>query len=142
MPSTSSGARTTLGRATIWVLVVVELVGMGAAGLLKFVNPELWTGLFLGWGYPAWFTFVVGAAEVFGVLLLLVPRLAGYGAVLLMVIMLGALGTVLTHPGQMGPTTPAVHLVVLAVILWARWPRRWRPGKPRDGSPPTAPGAP
>ena len=39
--------------------------------------------------------------------------------------MIGALGTVLLHPGRMGPGVPIVHLVVLSILVAARWKVRW-----------------
>jgi uncharacterized membrane protein YphA (DoxX/SURF4 family) len=112
----------------VWFLCVAELLTMGSAGAAKF-QTDFWARMFVEWGYPAWFTSVIGAAEVTGALLIVVPRLSSYAAVFLSAIMVGAISTVLLHPGgQLGPVTPAVHLLVIAVIARARWSRRWRPG--------------
>lgn len=127
MTSTARTPRAKLGLALLWVVTVLETAGMGLAGASKFMNPGGWTSMFEGWGYPAWLAFVIGASELVGALLLLVPRLASYAAGLLIVIMIGALATVLMHPGRMGPGTPLLHLVVLAIILVARRGSRWRP---------------
>ena len=51
---------------------------------------------FQEWGYPIWFVFVVGAIEVAGAGLLLIPALRFYGALLLAADMLGA---TVTHLG-------------------------------------------
>ena len=84
--------------------------------------------MFEGWGYPGWFAFVIGGAELACALLLLAPRLASYAGSTLVVIMLGALSTVLLHPGgRMGPGIPLIHIAVLSVIIVARWRRRWTP---------------
>lgn len=66
-------------------------------------------------------------SELILALCLLIPRLAAYAAGGLIVIMGGALVTVLANPGPMGPVPPIVHLVVLTIILRARWRVRWRP---------------
>jgi len=111
----------------LWVITVLDAGALGIAGSSKFSNPEVWTAMFQEWGYPAWFAFVVGAAECALALALLFPRVAFYAAAGLGVIMLGALGTLLSHPGgRMGLTTPVVHLLVLTIILLARRGGRWR----------------
>lgn len=112
--------------AGLWLLTVLEVLGMGLVGVAKFTGTT-WVTMFEGWGYPTWFTYVIGAGEAGGAVLLLVPRLASYAALMLMVIMLGALYTVLTKDNQLGAAGPFVHLGVLSVIAWARWSRRWRP---------------
>jgi uncharacterized membrane protein YphA (DoxX/SURF4 family) len=127
MVSTKSKWVARIGFGLIWLLIVLDVLGMGLAGSMKFSNPDLWTGLFEDWGYPRGFVYVVGGAEMVGALLLLVPRFTVYAAGMLMFIMSAALVTVLIHPGQMGPSGPIVHLVVLSIILAARWKVRWRP---------------
>ena len=110
--------------ALVWAMVAFEVVAIGAAGVAKFAAADVWNGLFAGWGYPPGFSYVVGCLEIGGSLTLLVPRLAGYGGVLLLGIMLAALGTVLLHPGSMGPVAPLIHIVVLAVVVRVRWRSR------------------
>jgi len=110
----------------LWVLTVLETAAMGLAGFSKFGNPELWTGMFVGWGYPAAFAYVIGAGEMAGAIGVLIPRLATYAAGFLAVIMLGALVTVSVHADPLGITAPIMHLIVLAIIGTARRDRRWR----------------
>lgn len=124
--STGDGPARKAATIGIWVLTVLDAAAMGVAGFSKFANPDGWMTMFEGWGYPPQFAFVIGACEMTLAAALLVPRLAAYAAIGLVVIMLGALVTVLAHPGQMGPVPPVAHLVALAVILAARWPVRWR----------------
>lgn len=126
--------RTTLV-GLLWLVTVLETALMALAGSAKFTGsgPEVWGEMFVGWGYPLWLTWVIGAAEVGFSLLLLVPRLAAWGAAVLVVIMLGALGTVVVHDSPLGVTGPMVHLVALAIILAARWRVRWLPGSPSAG---------
>lgn len=108
----------------LWVLTVLEFLGMGLAGLSKF-QGDGWLNMFEGWGYPAWFALFIGGAEVILATLLLVPRVASYAALGLIVIMMGAIFTVLTNESQMGPGVATVHILVLTLLAWARWPRRW-----------------
>ena len=117
-----------LGRARsilVWALTLLASLGIGLAGLTKFLQAEHWHGLFASWGYPPSFSFFVGAAEVAGALALLVPRVSSFAATLLAMVMLSAAVTLLRHPG--GPLgwgmTPLFYLVVLAVVGTYRWPR-------------------
>ena len=115
-----------VGPAAIWILIVLEAAAMGLAGISKFTATEMWTGLFTEWGYPIWFALVVGAAEAAGAGLLLFPKLASYAAGFLIMVMLGALGTLVLNSSDLGLKAPALHLIVLAIILQARWARRLR----------------
>lgn len=100
-----------------WILTLAIALGIGVAGVTKFTQPEHWRVLFAGWGYPAWFASVIGAAEVGGAVALFVPPVATYATGLLGVIMLGAFVTLITHPG--GPfgwgATPAIYILLLTL---------------------------
>ena len=136
MAPTKRSAKQKLGIGLLWMLTVVDAAFMTLAGWAKFGNPDAWTGMFEGWGYPAWFSFVIGAGELGLALVLLVPRFASYAATGLIVIMLGALGTVLVHSGgRMGPEPPLIHLVLLTIILVSRWKIRWHPRQAEDKTP-------
>lgn len=113
------------GTVMLWVLTVVMAGLLGFAGLAKFAQSDLWTGLFAGWGYPTWLSYVVGALELAGAVGLLVPRLATYAGALLVAIMIAAAYTVLTNPGDMGAVPPAVNIVGLAIVAYARRKDRW-----------------
>ena len=127
MGSSERSVASKIGVAALWVLVVLELLGLGLAGLSKFVQDG-WANMFVDWGYARWFAFVIGAGELGGAVLLLIPRFTSYAASLLIVIMIGALWTVLTNETRLGPGLPTIHIVVLSILLAARWKRRWRPG--------------
>lgn len=114
------------GTVVIWTLTVVVAVGIGIAGLTKLHRPNRWEPMFTGWGYPAWFSMIVGIAEVCGAVALVVPGIALYGTGLLGVVMAGALVTLLRHPG--GPlgwgATPAVYIFLLLIIAVLRSRKR------------------
>ncbi|TDJ57143.1 MAG: hypothetical protein E2O47_00685 [Gemmatimonadetes bacterium] len=63
---------------------------------------------------------VVGVAELVGVVLLLVPGTALRAAGGLIVIMIGALGTVLVFRSELGWFGPTLHLGLLSAIVWLR----------------------
>jgi len=119
---------TKLMAVLVWIIVVIETVAMMTAGASKFLNWPLWSGWFTDWGYGAWFAAVIGGIEIAGGVGLLVRRVAAYAAMLLLLVMLGALYTTLTKPNALGWTTAAIHAFLLALILAARWRVRWRAG--------------
>lgn len=114
----------------LWLLTVLGGVAMAGAGAAKFVGADFWTGAFAGWGYPAGFAYVVGAVEVVGGLALLVPRLAAWAGMSLVAVLLGAVVTLVLHPGGAMTVGPAlVYMTAIGVVSVVRWPDRWRPGQ-------------
>ncbi len=77
-----------------------------------------WAPRFRHWGYPEHFYQVIGLLELLGGLSLLIPRVAGYGAVGLMAIMAGATATHLVHGERW--TSPLFPLVLLSVVAAVR----------------------
>ena len=110
------------------IVMFLEVFTMGDAGLGKFQNLEGWLYWFARFGYPPRLSLVIGALEFVGAGLLLIPRLAPYAAMMLTVIMTGALEAVLTTETDLGWFDPALHLVFLTIIGTVHWKRRWRPG--------------
>lgn len=68
-----------------WVFVV--------QGIAKFSATSGWTRAFEHWGYPDWFRMAVGAAELLAGLLIVWPRTAPVGSLLIMCVMVGAMST-------------------------------------------------
>ena len=115
----------------VWLLSAFEALSMVGVGVAKFMNWTQWSGWFEGWGYGAWFTAVIGVAEILGGIGVLIPRLAAYAASGLVVVMAGAVFTTATKPNELGWQGATIHLVVLLVVLAARWRQRWRPAVPQ-----------
>ncbi len=111
------------GQVLLWLVTALEAFGIGAPGLTKFFGHQ-WQQLFVGWGYPSWFSYVIGVIEVVGAGALVVPQVASYAALLLVADMAGAALTLLTHRGPMGWATPFVDLVLLTIIAIGRWGSR------------------
>lgn len=129
MTSTGPSTGKKIAMGLLWVLIALELLSMAAAGASKF-QGDGWRRMFEGWGYPAWGALVIGAAEFVGALALAVPKLASYSAAMLIVIMLGAIWTVIdpSNTTGLGPGIPALNIAALSIIMIARRDRRWRPG--------------
>jgi uncharacterized membrane protein YphA (DoxX/SURF4 family) len=117
--------RKRIGGIFLWVATIAAALGIGLVGMTKFLQVGHWQSLFAGWGFPSWFVIVIGTVEVLGAIGLLIPRFALFAASMLAIVMLGALGTLLTHPG--GPmgwgATPIIYLCLLAGVGAARWKR-------------------
>ena len=102
-----------------WVLQIALAAMFLMAGFSKLAgNPQM-VGMFEMIGVGQWFRYVTGGVEVVSALLLLVPRLSGVGALLLVATMLGAIATHLFVIGG-SPVMPLVLLVVAGLIAWGR----------------------
>jgi uncharacterized membrane protein YphA (DoxX/SURF4 family) len=109
----------------LWILTVLLVLMFANAGIRKFFENGGWTWMFRHVGFPDWFRIVIGVVETGAALLLLFPRTAAYGAITVIVVMLGALGTnMIAHMPARGFVAPAVSILVAAVVLGARWKRR------------------
>src|SRR6185369_6186386 len=97
---------------TAWILAILLFVMFAHAGVMKFDPNGGWTRAFHNWGFPDWFRVAVGVAEVVAALLLLLPRTAKYGAVLIIVLMIGGVGTNLMHGGMRRTPGSLVPLVL------------------------------
>jgi uncharacterized membrane protein YphA (DoxX/SURF4 family) len=82
---------------------------------------------FVHWGYPAWFSSVVGGGELLAAVMLVIPRRRFLGAVLLMFILTGAVAThIINHDSLADSVSAPVHLVLAGVVALACWPADWR----------------
>jgi putative oxidoreductase len=107
-----------------WLLQVLLAVLMAGPGWQKFTSPD-WERMFRAWGYPDGFYLVIGAIQVVGGILLLVPRVASYSAMLLAVVMAGAAATQILRGGRNG-VGEIVFMSLLVAIAALRWRDRMR----------------
>jgi uncharacterized membrane protein YphA (DoxX/SURF4 family) len=103
----------------LWVVQIFLAIVMVGPGLQKFTSPT-WERMFRTWGFPDHFYLVIGAIEVVAGACLLIPRLAAYGAAVLVPVMIGAGFTQLLRGGRSG-VGEFVFAALLALIAWARW---------------------
>jgi uncharacterized membrane protein YphA (DoxX/SURF4 family) len=101
------------------VLALLFLVEGGSKLLLDAGTVRT----FHTWGYPIWLVFAVGLLEFPGALLILVPRLALLGAALMVIDMIGAIGT-----GVIQGIVPIILFsgLVLMMAALVGWTRRKR----------------
>jgi len=75
---------------------------------------------FVAWGFPASFALIVGTLELVAGVCLLIPRIAGWAALGLMALMVGAAGTHLVVGEYFLALVPAVALIALGLIVRQR----------------------
>ncbi len=129
-----SGMKARAKTIGLWALTLLMVLMFFMVGLDKFTSHG-WIERFANWGYPDNFLYVIGVLEMLGAVGLLIPRLAGYAAGGLIVIMIGATITHLVHgefPGSV------IHLVLLSIILYARRPAFLRKQAPQPDDAPDA----
>jgi putative oxidoreductase len=103
-----------------WVLQSLLALLFAIQGFVKLRGSPGWISLFRKWGYPDHFYFVVGLVELLGAILLVIPRLAKWGALILLVTMIGATATlVIRHEHNI--VVPVVPAMLLAIVLYLRW---------------------
>ena len=107
-------------RITAWGLAGLAAAAFLAAGASKLAGAPPMVEMFGKLGAGQWFRYLTGALEVIGAVGLLVPRTRFYGALLLAIIMIGA---VVTHLAILGGS-PIPALVLLAIVGTVAWLRR------------------
>ena len=122
-----------VGKVLLWIVSIFAGLLMLFAGQSKFTIPEMWATWFESWGYPGWFMMFVGAAEMLGGLSLIIPKTAPYGAAGLIVLMLGALFTVVTkESGPFDSQAVLINLTLFTIVLWFRRPAWLRATAPTN----------
>jgi uncharacterized membrane protein YphA (DoxX/SURF4 family) len=81
----------------VWIITIFLALVCLRSGWLKVTGNIFWVRDFHRWGYPDWFRLLVGIIELTSLALLVVPRVASYGASLFATVMLGAIYTHFTH---------------------------------------------
>ena len=107
-----------------WLLQVLLALLMAGPGWQKFTSP-VWERMFRAWGYPDGFYLLIGAVEVVGGILLLVPRVTSYSAMVLAVVMAGAAATQILSGSRNG-VGEIVFMCLLIAIAALRWRDRLR----------------
>lgn len=111
----------------LWSLSILLALMFLLSGSGKLLNGATAGGVrfdeqFVLWGYPAWFRFPVGAAELAGAIGLLVPRLRPYAAAGLTLLMAGAVVTHLRVGEVAAAPIPLVLGLLAATVAWLSRP--------------------
>ena len=119
MSTTATAAPSRVRSILPWTLQILLAAAFLAAGFSKLAGAKDMVDLFGSLSLGQGFRYVTGAIEAIGAILLLVPRRAVWGAMLLIPTMVGAVITHLFLIG--GSAVPAlVLLVLLLAVLWLR----------------------
>ena len=106
---------------TLWILSgLVALAFIGAGGT-KLVGGPATVQEFDKVGLGQWFRYFTGLLELAGGIGLLIPRYAFYAAVLLAIVMVGAIIAHLTVLGS-SPAVPVVLFALIGIIAYLRKP--------------------
>jgi len=111
----------------IWIPAILLTLIFVPQGWSKFSDTSGWAQAFRHWGYPDWFRITIGVLELTAVGLLLSGRAAAWGALLIVVIMLGAMGTHIAYDGGRHLTSEIVPMVLSLLVLWFRRRSIWKP---------------
>ncbi|MFO7564265.1 MAG: DoxX family protein [Enhygromyxa sp.] len=103
---------------SLWAVSGLLALLFLVSGAAKFVG--MMDESFRAWGYTLEFAAIIGILEILGAVGLLVKRAAGWAALGLMAIMLGAIWTHATHGEYVAMITPIVVFAGLAFVAWGR----------------------
>ncbi len=103
----------------VWALHVLLSAMFVIQGISKLLSSSSWVSRFKGWGYPDSFYLVIGVIEVVSAILLLIPKLAGFGSLILIIVMVGASVTHLIH-GEPQIITTLVLTALLSIVAYLR----------------------
>lgn len=104
----------------LWVPTLFLVYVFARQGAAKFSDTSGWARAFRFWHFPVWFRILIGVLEVSAAALLLTRRTAAIGAILIVMVMLGAMGTHIYwgRPGQV--TSEVLPLLLALLVLWGR----------------------
>ena len=106
--------------AGMWIPAILLILVFARQGWAKFDDSSGWAVAFRHWGYPPWFRVTIGVLELSAVVLLATGRYAAYGALLIIIVMLGAWATHLLFDGGRHMTSEVVPLVLASIVLILR----------------------
>jgi len=89
-------------------------------GAAKFSDSSGWAVAFRHWGYPDWFRFTVGFVELLAGALLVLRRTAPVGALLVILLMIGGIGTHIVAGDPRKFTSELGPIVVATIVLATR----------------------
>lgn len=108
--------------AIAWGLQILLAIFYVVAASGKLIGGPQAIERFRNWGFPDGFYLIIGVLELLGAIGLLIPRVAGYAACGLIVIMIGASLTHLVNGEGLQVLRPLVFILLLAVIVYLRRP--------------------
>ena len=116
--------RATVGRLVKeiakWIPAILLILIFTPQGWSKFSDTSGWALAFRHWGYPDWFRITIGAVELSAATCLLWRRTAPVGALMIVCVMLGGMGTHIAYDGSRNITSEVVPLTLALIVLAVR----------------------
>lgn len=103
-----------------WLPAILLVLIFVPQGLAKFDDSSGWSRAFRTWGYPDWFRVTIGVLELLAAILLITGRAAAFGAIIIIVVMLGGMATHLIFEGGRHMTSEVVPLTLATIVLVIR----------------------
>lgn len=100
----------------LWVFALFLAWVFIRQGIAKFSDTSGWAQAFRAWHFPVWFRICIGIAETTAAVLLLSRRTAFAGAIIIIAVMIGAMGTHI-YWGRPGQVTSEVLPLLLATLV-------------------------
>jgi uncharacterized membrane protein YphA (DoxX/SURF4 family) len=104
----------------MWIPAILLALIFVPQGWSKFDDASGWARAFRHWGYADWFRITIGIIEIAAVALLALGRTAAFGAILIIVVMLGGMATHIIFDGGRHLTSEIVPLVLASIVLVTR----------------------
>jgi putative oxidoreductase len=104
----------------MWIPAILLMLIFARQGWSKFDDASGWARAFRHWGYPDWFRVTIGALELSAVALLALGRTAAFGALIIVIVMLGAMATHIALDGGRHLTSEVVPLTLSTIVLIVR----------------------
>lgn len=104
----------------MWIPALLLVFIFIPQGWSKFDDASGWARAFRMWNYPDWFRVTIGVLEVGAALLLLYGRTAVFGAIIIIVVMLGGMGTHIVKDGGRHMTSEIVPLTLASIVFVVR----------------------
>ena len=103
-----------------WLPAVLLVLIFVPQGLAKFNDGSGWARAFRVWGYPDWFRVTIGVLELSAAILLVLGRTAAFGAIIIILVMLGGMATHLIFEGGRHISSEVVPLTLATIVLVIR----------------------
>ena len=113
----------------IWIPTLFLAFVFTMQGAAKFSDTSGWARAFAIWGYPDWFRWTIGFAELLAAALLLWRRTAALGAAVIIIVMIGGIGTHLAANDRFWFRSETMPIVLSTIVLLARHRLLAMPGR-------------
>lgn len=100
----------------LWIFALFLAWVFIRQGSSKFSDTSGWARAFRTWHFPVWFRVMIGVFETAAALLLLTRRTAFAGAILIIVVMIGAMATHI-YWGRPAQVTSEIMPLTLATLV-------------------------